>query len=57
VFWGGNPPWAGEQDKSSVDDVLDWRVLALVAAALSVAFTLITIGIKSTFRNGFSDQG
>lgn len=41
----GGPPWGQEQARASEPDALDWRVLALIAGALSVAFTLIAIGV------------
>ena len=44
---GGGPPWAQEQAQTSGSAPLDWRVLALVAAGLSVAFTLVASGISS----------
>jgi len=47
---GGGPPWAQEQAQPSALDVLDWRVLALITVGLSVAFTLIVIGLSSLKR-------
>jgi len=49
---GGGPPWAQEQAQTSGTDALDWRVLALIAGGLAVAFTLIAIGFSSLKRTG-----
>ena len=43
---GGGPPWAQEQAQTSASNALDWRVLALIAGGLSVAFTLIAMGFS-----------
>ena len=39
-----------EQAQAAEPDALDWRVLALFAGSLSVAFTLIAIGVASLKR-------
>jgi hypothetical protein len=46
----GGPAWAQEQAQMSESDALDWRVLALIAGGLSLAFTLITMGFSSLKR-------
>jgi hypothetical protein len=46
----GGPPWAQEQAQTSESEALDWRVLAMIAGGLSVAFTLIAIGFSSLKR-------
>ncbi len=46
----GGPPWRQEQAQASEPDALDWRVLALIAGGLSVAFTLIAMGFSSLKR-------
>ena len=47
----GGPPWAQEQAQTSAVDALDWRVLVLIAGGLSVAFTLIAMGLSSLKRS------
>lgn len=44
---GSGPPWAQQQTQTSAVDALDWRVLALIAVGLSIAFTLIAMGFSS----------
>lgn len=46
----GGPPWRQEQDQAPASDALDWRVLALIAGGLAVAFTLIATGFSSLKR-------
>ncbi|MBN1450419.1 MAG: c-type cytochrome [Anaerolineales bacterium] len=46
----GGPPWRQEQTQASEPEALDWRVLALIAGGLSIAFTLIAIGFSSLKR-------
>jgi mono/diheme cytochrome c family protein len=46
----GGTPWRQEQAQVSEPDALDWRVLALIAGGLSVAFTLIAMGFSSLKR-------
>ncbi len=47
---GGGPPWAREQAQTSTVEALDGRALVLIAAGLSVAFTLIATGFASLKR-------
>jgi mono/diheme cytochrome c family protein len=47
---GGGPPWAREQTQTSTVDALDWRMLVLIAAGLSLAFVLIAMGVSSLRR-------
>jgi mono/diheme cytochrome c family protein len=47
---GGGPAWAQEQTQTPITDALDWRMLALIAGGLSLAFTLIAIGFSSLRR-------
>ncbi len=47
---GGGPAMAQEQPQPSGLEALDWRVLGLIAAALSLAFTLIAMGLSSLKR-------
>jgi mono/diheme cytochrome c family protein len=46
----GGPPWAQEQAQTSETGALDWRVLALIAGGMSVAFALIAMGFSSLKR-------
>ena len=46
----GGPPWRQEQTQASEPDALGWRVLALIAGGLAVAFTLIAMGFSSLKR-------
>ena len=45
----GGPPWQQEQAQVETGP-LDWRVLALIAGGLAVAFTLIATGFSSLKR-------
>jgi hypothetical protein len=47
---GGGPPWAREQAQTSTTEALDWRVLAMIAGGLSLAFALIAMGFSSLKR-------
>jgi hypothetical protein len=47
----GRGQGAGIQEQAQAStEALDWRILTLAAGGLSVAFTLITIGISSLKR-------
>jgi mono/diheme cytochrome c family protein len=39
-----------EQAQASTTEALDWRILALIAGALSIAFTLVAMGVSSLKR-------
>ncbi len=48
---GGGPPWSQQQNQpASWWEAVDWRLFALVAAVLSMAFTLIGAGVGKLRR-------